>query len=367
MTHSIEHITLPTASLGTERNVTVHRFGTPGARPKAYLHAALHAQELPGIVVLEHLQKRLHEADAEGKIIGEIALVPFANPIGLSQQIMMEAQGRYDLDTNRNYNRGFPDLIGEVVEVIADSLTDDGDENVAVIRTAIGTALEGRKDAREADVLKLRLLQLSHDADLVLDLHSAWEALLHLFVTDVNWPDADDLARQIGAEVVLVDRGNRMMTFKSAHALLWKEVAARFPDHPVPPGSLTAVVELRGQRDVDDHLTRPDADNLYHWLQRRGVIAGSPGPLPEARCEPRSVVGLHRLTAEAGGILVYHRQLGHAVREGETFCHILDPETATRTPVTAPIDGLLYARRSHRFARKGQYFCAIAGDTPIEG
>jgi len=367
MTYGLEQIALPTASLGTERRLLVHRFGTPGARPKAYLHAALHAQELPGIVVLEHLVARLREADAEGRITGEIVVVPFANPIGLSQQIMMVAQGRYDLDTVRNYNRGFPDLIEEVGDVVAGQLTDDGDANVELIRRITKVTLESRADVREPDVLKLRLLELSHDADLVLDLHSAWEALLHLFVTDVNWPDGADLAAHLGAEVVLVDRGNRMMTFKSAHALFWKELAARFPDHPIPPGSFTAVVELRGQRDVDDHLTRPDADNLYHWLQRRGVIAGSPGPLPEARCEPRSVAGLHRLFAEVGGILVYHRELGDHVREGETFCHILEPETGRRTPVRSPADGLLYARRSHRHARKGQHFCAIAGDTFVEG
>jgi predicted deacylase len=366
MTHTIDHLDLPTASLGTRRRVVVHRFGTPGARPKAYLHAALHAQELPGIVVLEHLIGLLDEADEAGRITGEIIVVPFANPIGLSQQIMMEAQGRYDLDTNRNYNRGFPDLIDGTAERLEGNLTQDGDANVKLVRAAMAQELAARRDLREADVLKVRLMGLSFDADYVLDLHSAWEAMLHLFVTDVNWPDGADLAAQIGAEVVLIDRGNRMMTFKSAHALLWKEIAARFPDHPVPPGSLTAVVELRGQRDVDDHLTRPDADNLFHWLQRRGVVSGSPGPLPEARCEPVSVAGLRRLMAEEGGVLIYHCDLGDRVREGETFCHILDPETGIRTPVHAPVDGLLYARRSHRFTRKGQYFCAVAGDNPVE-
>ena len=65
---------------------------------------------------------------------------------------------------------------------------------------------------------------------------------------------------------------------------------------------------------------------------------------------------------ETFGILVYHRELGDRVAEGETFCHIVDPQTRRRTPVVAPVDGLLYARRSHRFTRQGQYFCAIAGD-----
>ena len=366
MAHVTERIDLPTASLGTSRHLVVHRFGTPGARPKAYLHAGLHAAELPGIAVLDHLLERLADADAAGQVTGEVVVVPFANPIGLAQQVLMEAQGRYDLDTNRNYNRGFPDLSEGVLARVEGRLGEDGETNVALVRSAMADALAARRDAREPEVLKASLLGLSLDADIVLDLHSAWEALLHLLISDCNWPDGEDLARQIGAEVVLVDRGNRMMTFKSAHVLVWKAVARRYPDFPVPPGALAAVVELRGQRDVDDHLTRPDADALFHFLQRRGVIAGHPGPLPEALCQARSSRGLWRLFAETFGILVYHRDLGDRVREGETFCHIVDPQTRCRTPVVAPIDGLLYARRSHRFTRQGQYFCAIAGDAPFE-
>lgn len=365
MVHHVETLGLGTPSLGTERALTVHRFGHGGARPKAYLHAALHAAELPGIVVLEHLLARLEAADADGRIKGEIVVVPFANPIGLAQQIMMESQGRYDLATGRNYNRGFPNLTDAVAGRIAGKLGDDADANVALIRQAMGDALDDLAVAREPEVLKRELLKLSYDADIVLDLHSAWEALLHLFVTDVNWPLAEDLTRQMRAEVVLVDRGNAMMTFKSAHALVWKALAERFPEAPIPPGAMAAVVELRGQRDVDDYLTRPDADNLYRFLQRRGVVEGDPGPLPEALTEPRAIRGLKRLMAPAGGIVVYHRELGDHVMAGEAFCHVVDPQTRHRTAVIAPHSGLLYARRSHRFARAGQYICAIASDTPL--
>ena len=39
------------------RASTVLRFGTPGARPKAYLQAGLHADELPGMLVLHKLAR----------------------------------------------------------------------------------------------------------------------------------------------------------------------------------------------------------------------------------------------------------------------------------------------------------------------
>ena len=76
--------------------------GSPAGGRRPTFHAALHAQELPGIVVLDHLIGRLSETDAAGRVTGEIVVVPFANPVGLAQQVMMEALGRHDLDTNRN-------------------------------------------------------------------------------------------------------------------------------------------------------------------------------------------------------------------------------------------------------------------------
>ncbi|OYY09383.1 MAG: hypothetical protein B7Y70_10275, partial [Rhizobiales bacterium 35-68-8] len=67
-------------------SVTVLRFGTPGARPKAYLQAGLHADEFPGMLALRHLAAELAVADAEGRITGEVVVVPQANPVGLTQQ-----------------------------------------------------------------------------------------------------------------------------------------------------------------------------------------------------------------------------------------------------------------------------------------
>jgi hypothetical protein len=87
MSHVVERLPLLSPSPGTQRAVTVHRFGRPGARPKVYMHAALHSNELPGVVLLHHLIPRLEAAAARGEILGEIVVVPVANPIGLGQVV----------------------------------------------------------------------------------------------------------------------------------------------------------------------------------------------------------------------------------------------------------------------------------------
>jgi hypothetical protein len=59
-----------------------HRYGKPGARPKAYLQASLHADEIPGMLAAHHLIGLLDDADKRGEIKGEIIVVPVANPVG---------------------------------------------------------------------------------------------------------------------------------------------------------------------------------------------------------------------------------------------------------------------------------------------
>ena len=73
----IDHL-LPWSSLGSERHLTVFRFGE-GER-KAYIQASLHADELPGMRCAWELKKRLSELEARGALNGVIELVPVANP-----------------------------------------------------------------------------------------------------------------------------------------------------------------------------------------------------------------------------------------------------------------------------------------------
>ncbi len=54
MAHRVERLPLGAGTPGTAREVLVHRFGAARARPKAYFQAALHADEIPAILVAHH-------------------------------------------------------------------------------------------------------------------------------------------------------------------------------------------------------------------------------------------------------------------------------------------------------------------------
>ncbi len=59
MARETTRIPLIVMSPGTGRAITVYPYGAKGARPKAYLQAGIHADEIPGMLVLHHLVRRL--------------------------------------------------------------------------------------------------------------------------------------------------------------------------------------------------------------------------------------------------------------------------------------------------------------------
>src|SRR5690606_40238873 len=63
-------------SLGHQKTLVSFQYGDPSARPKVYLQASLHAEELPGMLVAHHLRPALERAEREGRLRGHVVLVP---------------------------------------------------------------------------------------------------------------------------------------------------------------------------------------------------------------------------------------------------------------------------------------------------
>src|SRR5256885_7969094 len=96
-------IQLPQMTPGTARTIAWFRFGKAGARPKVYIQSSIHANELPGAMLLHYLMPMLGSADQAGRIQGEIVVVPTMNPIGQSQLVGNMHLGRYDLLSRDNF------------------------------------------------------------------------------------------------------------------------------------------------------------------------------------------------------------------------------------------------------------------------
>jgi predicted deacylase len=368
MPHVQSSIALPSMTPGTRREIVVHRFGRPGARPKAYLQAAIHANELPGTMALHHLMPMLVAAERRGAITGEIIVVPTINPIGLSQLVGNNHLGRYDFLGRDNFNRNWPELSAAVAARVGRRLGRDAAKNVALIRGAALAELAAMKPVNELQTLRVEALKRSIDADLVLDLHCDMEAALHLFISRQDWPGAArPLAADLEVEATLYNEPYpESLTFSGVNSALWPRLKALFPKAAIPQACLSATVEYRGQHNVTHALGESDARNLYRHLVRRGLVAGKPGPLPSLKVQATPIAGMDVGYAPRAGMLTYLAAKGERVRRGQTVCEVIDPADPrgpkARTPVKSRTDGILFSRRPDgRLAWPGMVLFRIAG------
>jgi hypothetical protein len=368
--HTVESFTLPGASMGNTRALTIHRYGDRSHPAKAYLQAGLHADEAPGFLVMHHLMDRLDRADARGAIVGEIVLVPVANPIGVSQWRDDGLQGRFDFWNGINFNRRFPDLADQVAEHVKDTLGDGPEDNIRLIREATGKVLQTLRAEDEAVHLKQNLLTLAYDADIVLDLHCDYQAVLHIYMGESLWPRDRDLPAQLGARTTLLADDSGVTPFDEACSRIWFQLAARFPQHPIPPACLAATVELRGLANLDHETAGRDADNIMTFLTRRGLLQGEVPELPELPCDPTPLSGVEHLKAPGPGVVVFLKKPGDGVAAGEVVAEVINPLEAAPDarvrPVRATTDGMVFARSADRFARPGRILAKIAGKKALQ-
>jgi len=327
MPHKQGRIALPQMTPGTRRIIAFHRFGKAGARPKAYLQAAIHANELPGAMALHHLMPMLAAADRARRIRGEIVVVPTVNPIGLAQLVGNNHLGRYELLGRENFNRNWHDLAPAVAQRVAKALGRDATANVAAIRRAALAALAALQPQNELQALRTEVMKLAVDADIVLDLHCDLQAALHLFISRRDWPGAAQaLAADIGAEATLYnDPYPEALTFSGVHSALWARLADRFPGAEMPQACLSATIEYRGQLDVNHRYGEADAKNLFRFLVRRGIITGRAGALPRLKAQATPIAGMDVGYCPKPGFLAFHVREGERVRKGMAVCEVIDP------------------------------------------
>lgn len=355
---------LPGTAPGTTRHLTSYLFAPDAAGPSVYLQAGLHADEMPGVLILHHLLPLLEEAEAAGRLLGPVRVVPLANPIGLTQWAHNKPMGRHDADSLRNFNRYYPEMAALVGDRLESRLTQDEAANGAVIRAAFAEALEELPPGTEAEEQRIALLRWSLQADHVLDLHCDHWAMLHLYASPAHPQVTSLLARCIGAGLALIEAVSGGNAFDEAHSVPWLRLRERYGDRfPIPVGAFSTTLEYRGQFDVDDATAARDAANLMTFLAAIGVAAGDASPAHPAP-ETLPLSGTVEILAPQGGVVTWTVAPGALVAAGQVIGHVTDAMTRDRQALTSPVDGILYRQELWRSCLRGQVLADIAGKEP---
>jgi predicted deacylase len=314
--------------------------GTDEDAPSAYIQAALHAGELPGTVAIDALLPALRRAEDEGRVRGQITVVPAANPIGRAQFHFGELEGRFHLGTRANFNRDFP-------------LLDAADGSLA---EEIGGTVDER--------LKQRLIALSMGHEIILDLHCDDEGVAYLYVPSALWPAMEDVAAAMGVAAVILWDGSSGASFDEAslHPYLQMPTAeGRLEDRVI------TTVEYRGILDVSRSLAERDADGLYRALVARGVIDDealqASGPFGGLVAP---INHIEMITAPRAGAILFDAAPGDQIEEGQRIASIVHGpgEDGGSTDVFAPQAGYILTRVSRRSTHAGDDLFKLVGLEP---
>ncbi len=357
-------------SLGVQKTLSSFHCGKPGGGLKIYIQASLHAEELPGMLVAHHLRPLLEAAEAAGQVVSDIVLVPMANPIGLAQRVDHKPMGRFELDTSENFNRHYPDLAQAVLPAVRSQLGQDAQANVRTVRQAMGAYLQAWQPRTELESLRRTLLLLSHDADVVLDLHCDCQGVVHFYTEESCWPQLEPMARFIGSRATLLAKASGNSPFDECLSGAWWKLreALQAEGHgaPLPQGCCSTTIELRGEADVHDRWALPHAQAIFSYRQYSGAIACTEKPaLPDALCEATPLAGSETLYAPCPGVVVFNHEAGAQVRQGALMVELIDPIANTRTAIHAGVDGVFYAHIRDRYVTAGCELGKIAGRIPF--
>jgi hypothetical protein len=355
-----------THPIATDDSVaTIHlasyHYGAPGSGQKVYLQASLHADEVPAMLVAHFLRQELERLDAEGRVKGEVILVPAANPLGLSQVIHGAPFGRYDLGTGVNFNRAYRHVAEDLKEALEGRLGEDAAANVALIREHARRLVDEWEAKDAADTLKKTLLGMAIDADIMLDLHCDNEAVLHMYCGTPLADKVQPLAALMGARALLLATESGGEPFDEACGKVWWDLAEHFPQAAIPPACVAVTVELRGEMDVRYDYARQDADALLQYLGHCGVLDIPLRAVPEPGCAPTPLDAVEPLEAPHAGVLVFRKALGERVEAGEPIADVVNPVSGQVTSVSATRPGLLFASTAHRHLLRGMHICKVAG------
>lgn len=350
--------------LGPSNTVRLHNheFTGNGSSRSAYIQAGLHADEHPGLLVIQHLLEMLVVLHQQNRILGRIVLCPFANPVGMTQNVLGFWTGRFNLANGENFNRNFPDLL----PILDAQLNDHACEKLTPTQRLVH-AVAALSPADSVSAVRQTLLCEALQHDVVLDLHCDTAGVLHLYANRAQRDQALKLAECMNIEIVFLEESAGGQPFDESCNRPWDWLIEKGL-RSIEERPFAASIELRGQADVDDQLARVDAFGILDFLAVEGLIRlDSP---VKAQCIPKvyPLEGASHLPSPGHGLLVWKKRAGDAVSKGELIGELVPIDAAIgahRLPIFSDVDGVIAVQPLFKLVRAGQRVALLAGVEPL--
>ncbi len=328
--------------------------------PKAYVQSSVHGAELQGNAVIFQLLKALQNTPP----LGDVILVPHANPIAGNHKAGEYTQGRFDPITGENWNRTY--FYDD--SWIADFAQHYQGQPVAAIfaafRQRLVTQLISKLDGPTWHVSRCQritwtLQSLAHEADCVLDLHTGSVATDYLYA-----PYYAKAATTCFHQPHIVMIPNRFAgALDEAIFCPWWNLVECLQKLGIkvecPVDSFT--LELGSQEVMDLAHAEYLSHGILCYFSAKGIF---PADLYQSEVIDRYYCDLADYTifyAPYGGLYEWLIKPGEAFIQNQAIAHCLQGGQTLKT-IKAPFDGRLITRFATSAVPQGvelaRMFCA---------
>ena len=318
---------------GAALTVPVYRIKGSGSGPSVYIQANMHGAEVQGNAVIFQLLEQLKHIE----LMGDITLVPYANPVGCNHKNGEYTLGRFDPITGVNWNRMFH-FDASIIAPFAKEYVNQSDAEIETAFKAL--MLEQIEQKLHHNIYGLttgqriayQLQRLAHQADIVLDLHTGPISSKHLYCPQYAKESAKyfDIPHTLlipnsfdGAldeatfcpwwqlQIALKDLGHEFSISQSSNDGQSNRVKESF------------TVELGSQEQIDLDVAHQDALGILSYLQYQKVIDTNtyhPKTMMRYSCLLEDYKALY---SPMGGMVDYLAEFGQPLPAGEPLARIL--------------------------------------------
>lgn len=336
---------------GDALSIPIYTFkGSKKGAPSAYLQAAVHGSEVQGSLVIAHLIAFLERFPP----LGDVRLVPNANPVGLNEKRGEYTDGRCDPSTGDNWNRKYF-LPSEGLNW--EKFLRKGEkhnETWARFRSELKKNLQrqAKKPLPYSEKLALTLQQLSVDFDHCLDLHCANRSVRHVYVPSYAAKDAAYLG--ISLQLLMENRFGGAMDEVFFHP--WWTLQEKIGG-TVPVQSFT--LELGSHEEINTKAAGEDLAGIVNYLRHRGVLKGTAKASKVIRCK---LDDYKLILAPVGGLADFLALPGQRVKKGDVLARIHQfGRRPSAVEVRSPVSGVVSLNHSSSIVHEGAELIKILG------
>ncbi|WP_394201191.1 succinylglutamate desuccinylase/aspartoacylase family protein [Shewanella waksmanii] len=321
MSFTQSHLKVGELATGHELNVPIFKFtGTDANAPTVYIQANVHGAEVQGNAVIYQLMQLLEQST----ILGDIVLVPLANPLGINQKSGEFTLGRFDPITGVNWNREYFNHQVDVQDWYVEHQHLDDAALISAYRSHLVAACQQRLDnpwgITSGHLLAVSLQKMAHEADVVLDLHTGPKSCKHLYCPTY----AHDRAKLFSIPYTLMIPNEFGGAMDESIFCPWWQLSEflRTQDRELPVAVDAFTLELGSQEHIDLHDAKNDALGIMAYFSAKGVIEEHVAPAQMQRfgCYLQDYKKYH---APLGGMVEYKAPLGELLVGGEPLANIL--------------------------------------------